>query len=90
MADIQGKHSLMLENRRKLTLSGITDVDSFDERAVCLFTQLGELTVHGNNLHVNEMSVQTGDIIIEGEISALVYGDKQQTKKLGFWGKVFK
>ncbi len=90
MADIQGKHSLMLENRRKLTLSGITDVDSFDERAVCLFTQLGELTVHGNNLHVNEMSVQTGDITIEGDISALVYGDKQQTKKLGFWGKVFK
>lgn len=90
MNEIQGKHNAILENRRKLMLSGVTDVDSFNEEEIRLFTQLGELTVKGENLHINEMSVDSGDLNVEGDIRSLVYGEKGSTKKLSKLGKIFK
>ena len=66
--EIIRNQNIILENRKKLTISGITDVDSFDEKAVCLYTQLGELTIQGSELQIDSMSVETGDMIIEGEI----------------------
>lgn len=86
----QGFSNLILENRKKLVLSGVTDVDSFDESAILLYTQLGELVVRGKGLHINVMNVETGDLSVEGEISSLVYGDREVKKKLGVWGKIFK
>lgn len=86
----QGFSNLILENRKKLVLSGVTDVDSFDENAILLYTQLGELVVRGKGLHINAMNVETGDLSVEGEISSLVYGDRDVKKKLGVWGKIFK
>ena len=43
-------HSIIMENRRTMNISGITDVDSFDEKTIVLFTQLGELTIKGREL----------------------------------------
>ena len=88
--EIKGKHNAILENRRKLMLSGITDVDSFNEKEIYLFTQLGEMLVKGENLHINEMSVENGELSVEGEISAVIYGDKERKKKLSPIGKIFK
>ena len=58
---------IILENRKKLTISGMTDVDSFDEKTICLYTQLGELTVQGTGLHIDSMSIDSGDMTISGE-----------------------
>ena len=52
MNDTQGRHNAILENRQRLQLSGVTDVDSFDEDEIRLFTQLGELTIKGKDLHM--------------------------------------
>lgn len=90
MADVQGKHNLILENRSHLVLSGVTDVDSFNEEEIRLFTQLGELTIRGTNLHINEMSVESGDISVEGDVWSLCYGEKDRKKKLSVVGKLFK
>ena len=90
MTDNTGNHSLILENRSRLELTGITDVDRFDEQEIALFTQLGELTVRGSGLHINEMSVGSGKLSVEGEISAVIYGDKDRKKKLSFLGKLMK
>lgn len=90
MADITGSHSLILENRSKLELTGVTDVDRFDEQEIALFTQQGELTVRGSGLHINEMSVGSGKLSVEGEITALIYGDKDRKKKLSLIGKLMK
>ena len=90
MEEINGKHNAVLENRQKLLLSGVTDVDSFNEQEISLYTELGELTVRGENLHINEMSVESGDLCVEGDIQALVYGDKNRRKKLTALGKLFK
>ena len=81
MNDTQGRHNAILENRQRLQLSGVTDVDSFDEDEIRLFTQLGELTIKGKDLHINEISVESGDVSVEGDIWSLVYGEKDRKKK---------
>jgi len=90
MNDIQGSHNAILENRRKLMLTGVTDVESFNEEQINLYTQLGELTIKGNQLHINEMSVDSGDLSVEGDISALIYGDRDRRKRLTALGKLFR
>ena len=81
-------HNLVLEDRKMLTVSGVADVDSFDEETVVVFTDLGELTVRGSNLHINRLSVEVGELTVEGNISALIYS--QENAKSGrFFSKVF-
>ena len=83
-------HIVILEGRKNLTISGVTDVDSFDERCISLYTQLGELVIKGRELHINSMSVETGDMTIEGDIWALNYGDKDKKSSATFLGKLFR
>lgn len=82
-------HNLILEDRRLLTVSGVSDVDSFDEQTVVVFTDMGELTVRGTGLHINKLSVEIGELLIEGKISSLYYSEETQ-KSSGFFGKVFR
>lgn len=84
------RHSLILQNCRSLSISGVTDADSFDEKKIRVFTECGELCIYGEDLHVNEMSVESGSLTIEGSITALIYGDKNATKRLRLLGKLFK
>ncbi|MBQ2972854.1 MAG: sporulation protein YabP [Clostridia bacterium] len=82
-------HNLVLEDRRMLTVSGVSDVDSFDEETVVVFTDLGELTIRGANLHINRLSVEVGELTVEGNIAALIYSD-DTPKNSGFFSKVFR
>lgn len=82
-------HNMVLEDRKLLTVSGVADVDSFDEETVIVFTDLGELTVRGTNLHINRLSVEVGELTVEGNISALIYSD-ETPKSGGFFSKVFR
>lgn len=82
-------HNIILEDRRLLTVSGVTDVDSFDEETVVLFTELGELTVHGYNLHMNKLSVETGEVNVEGDIASLSYRD-EVPRGGSLFGRIFK
>ncbi len=83
-------HNLIMEGRKKISLSGVTDVDHFDENTVLLYTQLGELTISGKDLHVNDLSVDTGEMNIEGDIWSIVYGDEDRRSPLSFFGKLFR
>lgn len=85
-----GQHSLALENRKLLHLSGVTDIDSFDEGQIMLFTQLGELVVKGRELHVNELSVEKGELTVEGDIWSLSYGEKNRKAKAGLIKKALR
>lgn len=85
-----GVHHAILENRNRLLLTGVTEIDSFDERAVVVYTQLGELTVLGKNLHMNRMSVESGEVSVEGEILAMRYGDKDRQAPLSLLGRLFR
>ncbi|HBB19055.1 MAG: sporulation protein YabP [Ruminococcus sp.] len=87
---ISHDHTVIIENRRSLSLTGITDVDSFDEKAVCLFTEQGELTVQGRELHIDSMSVGSGDLTITGDIWAVIYGDRDRKGPLSALGRLFR
>ncbi len=82
-------HNIVLEDRRLLTVSGVSDVDSFDEETVIVFTDMGELTVRGSDLHINRLSVEVGELTVEGNIAALIYSD-EAPKSGGFFSKVFR
>lgn len=84
------EQNLILENRKNLSISGITDVDSFDERSISLYTHLGELTIQGRELHIDSMSVETGDMTVTGDIWAIVYGDKDKKGPISALGKLFR
>ena len=66
-------HSITLENRSKLIISGVLDVIGFDDETVLMETELGQLTVKGQNLKVLSFTVEVGTISVEGTVSALVY-----------------
>ena len=87
---VKQNHNMILENRKSLSISGITDVDSFDEREIILYTQLGELTIQGRELHIDAMSVETGNMTITGDIWALIYGDKDKKGPISALGKLFR
>ena len=83
------QHNIIMENREKLTFSGVIDVDSFDENSVVVFTELGELSIKGEGLHVDNLDTSTGELIISGTVNGRVYSDTRQ--KSGSWlGRVFR
>ena len=86
---IRAQHNIIMENRRQLTITGVMDIDSFDENSVILFTDLGELTIKGEALHINRIDVDSGDLLMEGEIEQLYYTDNQPQKG-GFLSKLFR
>lgn len=73
--------NLILENREKLSISGVLDVLSFDDQIVILETELGLLTVKGENLRINKLSLDTEEVIVDGEIYNLGYSEKDSDRK---------
>ena len=84
--------NLVLENRAKLSISGVVDVLSFDDQVVMIETELGLLTVKGENLRINKLSIDTSEVIVEGEISYLAYSENNNNNKEGqsLLSKIFK
>lgn len=83
--------NLILENREKLSISGVLDVLSFDDQIVVVETELGLLTVKGENLRISKLSIDTSEVIVEGEIYNLSYSEKSIDKKgNSLLGKIFK
>ncbi len=86
--------NIYLENREKLTISGVKDVLSFDDQMVILETELGLLTIKGENLRINKLSIDTSDVSIDGTVNTLIYSDNSPDKRGGkgnsFLNKLFK
>jgi sporulation protein YabP len=79
-----------MENRSKVAISGVTDVDCFDENTVLVYTIMGELTIKGKHLQVNDVSVETGEMSLQGDVWSITYGDKDKRSPLGWLGKLFR
>ena len=82
--------NLILENREKLNVSGVNDVLSFDDQVVIMETELGLLTVKGENLKINKLNIDTTEVIVEGKINNLTYSEQQVKSEAGILGKIFK
>ena len=66
-------HHVVLEDREQLTVSGVEEVESFDENTIVLSTACGGLEVQGEGLHIEKLSLDGGDLKVEGTITALIY-----------------
>ncbi len=84
------KSNLSLENRKKLTLTGVVEVINFDDETILLNTSLGRLAIKGEGLKVDKLDVQNGEVIITGMISSLIYSNKGMKKnKENFIKRIF-
>ena len=81
-------HTLRLEERERLHVGGVTDVDSFDEETVKLLTTRGVLTVCGAGLHIEQLQLDTGDLRLAGRVDTLVYTSRETRR--GKLGKLFR
>ena len=84
MADerLQLPHKLTLNERKNLTMTGVTEVISFDDCAVVLRTSLGTLVVQGRELQLKTLSLDGGQVAVDGNVSALIY---EEQKPSGSW-----
>lgn len=82
-------HQVILQDRRALSVSGVSDVDSFDGATVVVYTEMGELTVRGNGLQIQRLNVETGDLSLSGEIDSLTYADAA-SRRGGKLGRLFR
>lgn len=79
--------SITLSERAKLSVSGVEEVISFDEERIVMKTVLGELTVNGSGLHVGKLSLDTGELNVEGLVTDLSYAEREVEG--GFWSRLF-
>lgn len=86
--EIQKKSTLILANREEISLDGVRDVQSFDESALVLETALGTLTVEGSGLHILALDLDSGHITAKGSVSALIYTDKREGGRGGFFSRM--
>ena len=66
-------HSVIIDGRKKLNISGVRDVESFDDETITLKTVMGDMTVKGENLKIISFNTETSDLLAEGKIHAVVY-----------------
>ncbi len=85
-------HKIVLQNRDKGSLTGILDVISFDENTIVLDTDMGLLTIKGKDLHVSRLTLDKGEIDIEGKTDSFVYSSNESYRKAGqsFLSRLFK
>lgn len=89
MEDIAVKnHSVILENRKKFTLSGVRDVISFDDETVMLDTFGGKLAIKGANLKILSFDTQSGDLLGEGRVHAFIYTAEERNGS--FFSRLFR
>lgn len=74
------KHTIMLDNRGKLVMTGAEDVNGFNEETISVKTSCGALIIKGEKLHIDKLNLETGDISIDGRINALQYLGNDSSK----------
>ncbi len=81
-------HNIIIEGRARMSVSGVEDVENFDDTTVVLYTCRGMLVIRGAGLHIERLSLETGELAVEGTIDGIQYSDEVQSS--GFWSRLFK
>ena len=84
MSDNPGakKHTLMLDNRKRLVLTGAEDVSAFNEETIQVKTTAGALLIKGSGLHIDRLDLETGDVTVDGVVNALQYSGGDNRSRL--------
>ncbi|MFV0439874.1 MAG: sporulation protein YabP [Lachnospirales bacterium] len=90
MENSNDKHSIIMDNREFLSVSGVLDVISFDEEIVVTDTTLGLLIVRGVDLHISNLNIDGGHLSIDGNIYSINYEESSSQKNVSLLKKLFK
>ena len=74
------RHHVTMEDRRGLTVSGVEDVERFDENTIVMSTTAGTLVIAGENLHIGKLSLDGGELHVDGQIDSLSYEDQSYSR----------
>ena len=85
----EAAHRLELDQRERLSVSGVEEVESFDETAIVMHTTRGTLVIRGEDLHIERLSLDGGELRVEGSVDSLVYEDGQGKRSGGLLGWLF-
>ncbi len=83
-------HTVILENRSSLSLSGVTEVANCTDNSAAVFTSAGIMSIKGNELRLSRYDVESGDLVLTGKINSILYTDSMGKKASTFVGKLFK
>lgn len=86
----EAAHHIILEERERLSVSGVEEVESFDENTIVMGTTRGTLVIRGENLHIEKLSLDGGDLKVEGNIDALTYEDGGRDRSGGLLARLFR
>ena len=73
-------HALTLNERSRLSITGVSEVVSFDENTVVLHTSVGTLNIHGQQLQLKQLSPDGGQVCVDGKVSALIYEEPRDSR----------
>ena len=82
-------HHVFLQERRSLTVTGVLDIGRFDEEEIAVMTDMGELSIKGQGLHLNRVDVEDGELTVEGVLDSLTYSDAPADRG-GFLARLFR
>lgn len=84
-------HKVVIDSREKIIITAVEDVDSFNEVEIILLTNHGFITVTGEDLHINKLNLEDGQLVVEGKIQSIDYADhEEQRTKRGVFSKMFR
>ncbi len=84
---VRRPNNVTLENRRKLTVTGVEEVERFDENEITLRTGEGDLVIRGGEMRIGRLSTDNGDVSVSGRIDALFY--EESAPERGLWARLF-
>ena len=87
---LSAPHHVVIEERKSLTVSGVEDVERFDESTIVLSTSKGAMVVSGENLHIEKLSLDGGDLKVEGDIDSVSYEDDGPSARGGFLSRLLR
>ena len=87
---LSAPHHVVIEERKSLTVSGVEDVERFDEKSIVLSTSKGAMVVSGENLHIEKLSLDGGDLKVEGDIDSVSYEDEGPAARGGFLSRLLR
>ncbi len=80
-------HNVIMEGRKKISVSGAQDMECFDDGKVVIYTSMRIMQIKGKNFHMNKLSLDTEEIIVEGDIDSIIYESSKPVKQ-GFLNKI--
>lgn len=86
---VSAPHHVVIEDRKSLAVSGVEDVERFDENTIVLSTSRGAMVVAGENLHIEKLSLDGGDLKVDGDIDSVSY-EEENVARGGFLSRLLR